>query len=90
MGELRYDIIKDAYRAERDFKRAARRMRLNRLTPEAISKILDGAKKVPEREFNDFVRTMKQFGVDTNTGEVQRFVRDSVDTLQKILKNPGM
>jgi len=33
MGNLRYDIIKDAYRAERDFKRAARRMRLNKLTP---------------------------------------------------------
>lgn len=93
-GELRSEIIKETYRAERDFQRAIED--LGPLdTPEDIQRVLGEARAAVSSEealraANEASGALKEEAdVDWSGAEIVQFANDALDTAERIVANPG-
>lgn len=72
LGNMRYDIIKDAHRAERDLKRMAGTIKSPQDLIMKLNKLKGAMKKGElDRDFEHAARGLKEMGGNTNKDEVK-------------------
>lgn len=83
---MRYDMVKEAYKLERDLKRETG---LDLTDPQLAEKLLQKGEDAIrggefDREYEEGAEFLRDMGADTNADEIKAFDLDVIDTIQKL------
>jgi len=89
-SDMKYDMIKEAYRTERDIKRALEDVGEIEGPQDVVRALEEARSEFRDRDAEEIAGGLTELGGNATKDEVKAFVNDSIDTLQKLVSSQDM